>query len=91
MRALGKIAGEEFSEEIKEAESAVETRVISKTPRTVSGHEAIEVLTEAPRTTLTLYVRRGDTVIWVNCGAPKEDFPKYEQIFRDAIETIKVR
>lgn len=91
LRTLGKIAGEEVSEEIKEAEEAIQSRVLSKTPRTISKHEAIEVLTEAPRTILTLYVRRGDEVIWVTCGAPKEDFPQYEQLFRNAIETIKIR
>ena len=91
LRVLGKMAGEEVSEEIKEVEKALQSKVISKTPRTISGHEAIEVLTEAPRTILTLYVRRGDEVIWVNFGALKEDFPQYEQLFRDAIETIKIR
>jgi len=91
MRTLGKMAGVEDSEELKEAESTLKTKVISKTPRTISKHEAIEVLTEAPRTILTVYVRREDDVIWVTFGAPKEEFPKYEQLFRDTIETIKIR
>jgi len=91
VRALGEIAGEEASEEIKEAEKAVQSKVISMTPRTISGHEAIEVLTEAPFTLLTVYILRGDTVIWVTFRAPKEEFPQYEQLFREAIETIKIR
>lgn len=91
MRTLGKMTGQEDSEELKEAESTLQTKVISKTPRTISGHEAIEVLTEAPRTILTVYVCREDDVIWVTFGAPKEEFPKYEQLFRDTIETIKIR
>ena len=91
MRALGKIAGVEDSEEIKEAEEAIQSRVLSKTPRTISKHEVIEVLTEAPVSTFEVFILRGDTVIWVNFLAAKEDFPKYEQLFRDAIETIKIR
>jgi len=91
MRVLGERAGEEVSEEIKEAEKALQSKVLSKTPRTISKHEAIEVVTEAPVSILEVFILRGDTVIWVNFGAPKEDFPQYEQLFRDAIETIKIR
>ncbi|KPJ60476.1 MAG: hypothetical protein AMS15_06370 [Planctomycetes bacterium DG_23] len=91
LRVLGEVAGVEQSEEIKEAEKQLQTKVLSKTPRTISKHEAIEVLTEAPFTLLTVYILKGDTVIWVTFRAPKEEFPQYEQLFRDAIETIKIR
>ena len=44
LRTLGKIAGVEVSEEIKEAEKAVKTKVISKTPRTINKREAVETI-----------------------------------------------
>jgi hypothetical protein len=91
LRVLGQIAGEESSPELQEAEKAVQSRVLTKLPRTISKHEAIEVMVEAPVCTLEVFIRRGDTVIWVNFIAPKEEFPQYEQLFRDAIDTIKVR
>jgi hypothetical protein len=65
--------------------------VTSKRQLTVSGLEAVEVATEAPRSNIQLYVRRGDKLIVVTFGALREEFPKYEPLFREAIGTIEIR
>ena len=89
-KVLGKVSGLEETGEFKEAEKALDTRVISKTPKTIGGLEAIEVITEAPFSTLEVYLLKGNKVIWVNFRALKEDFPKYEKLFREASETIEI-
>ena len=90
-RALDKLTGGARGEELKQAEAAMQTKVLSKRPWKVSGLEAVEVVTEAPRTTLTFYVRRGDKVLAVTFGALKEEFPKYEKLFRASVATVRIR
>ncbi len=86
-KALDKVTGEPVSEELRQAQS----RVISKRPCTVGGLEAIEVVTEAPRSTLMLYLRRGNQVVIVTFGAERQEFSKYEPLFRQAAATIRIR
>ena len=89
--ALDKMTDGAVTEQLGDAERAIRTRVTSKQPCTISGLEAIEVVTDAPRTTLALYIRKESKVIAVTFGAPRQDFPKYENLFRDTIRTITIR
>jgi len=91
VRALDKVAGDVVGMELNEAQRALQTRVLSRESRTIGDHAAIVVVTEAPRTTITAYVQHEDNVVIVTFGAPQEDFHNYEQLFRDAMETIRVR
>jgi len=88
-QAVDKMTGGVAGEEMAEAESALHSEVLSKQPRTVGGLQAIEVVTDAPTMTLTVYILRGENVVVVTFGAPKEDFPAYEDLFREASETIR--
>jgi hypothetical protein len=76
---------------MKAAEESAKMTVKSKTPLTVNGIEAIEVVTEAERSTAALYVRKDRKVISVTFGAEKADFPKYEVAFKAALGTVKAK
>lgn len=91
LKAIGKAAGANNEQEIKAAEEAAKMVVKSKTPMTVNGREAIEVVTEAERSTVTLYIENDRKVISVTFGAEKADFPKYEAAFKAALATASVR
>jgi len=66
-------------------------KVVSRTMRQINGLEAIEVLCEGEYAVLELYVRKGPKVISVLLRTLKEDFPKYEPSFRQAIDSITIR
>ncbi len=90
-QTLGEAVGGAAEAELREAESYIRTAVLSKRHLKISGLEAIEVLTRAPRSTIALYIRRADKVIVVTFGAPQQDFQDYENQFRRAGETIRIR
>jgi len=91
VRKLDDVTAGAAGEQLAQAERDLTSTVVSRQPRTISGLEAIEVVTQAPRTTVVVYILQGQKVIAVTFGAPKEDFSRYEKLFHDAIETITVR
>jgi hypothetical protein len=68
-----------------------ETKIVSKTNRTISGLEAVELITQAEYTVIEVYIRKNDEVITVTMRTPKDDFSKYEPIFQKAIESINIK
>ncbi len=73
-----------------EAADLPQTRIISSTPCTISGMEAIEVVYEANYTIMEVFIRRGDKAVGVTFRCLKEDFPSYEPAFREAIDSIRI-
>ena len=91
-RLLNSATGGVASEEIKEGQKTSETAVISKNFRSLAGNEAVEITVGSARlTTLHVGIHHGDKVIIATFQAPKEEFAKYEPLFRKAIETVKIR
>lgn len=90
-KILEKATSGAHSEEFQEAQETLKSKVISKIDRTISGLPAIEVVTEAQFSLVEVYVAKGDNAIVVTFRAPKEDFPKYETLFRKSIDSIKIR
>jgi len=64
-------------------------RIISKNPVTVSGHEAIETVSEAEYTVIDVNILHSDRVVRVSFRTRKEDFPKYEASLRASLQSIK--
>jgi len=92
-KALGKVVGgEEVGKRTEEEFTGGTSQpLISKTQRTISGLEAIEVVLNTPVSAIEVYIRKGDEVITVAFRAPKEEFSQYEASFRKSIESIEIR
>ena len=65
------------------------------THRAARGRRLLPRATRCARCTrmrapLALYIRKADKVIAVTFGAPREDLPKYEKLFRKSIQTIQI-
>jgi len=66
------------------------TRLVSRKLRTISGLEAVELVTEGAYTVIEVNIRKGDRVIRVSFRALKESFPELEPAFRSSLDSIKV-
>lgn len=76
-------------------------RVVSKTERTFSGLEALEIVEEdfdrfAPAEMLPIsvvhtYIRKEDKIIWVSFWSLEEEFYEYESSFRESLDSIKFK
>lgn len=79
-------------------------KLLSTTPRNISGFEAIEMLVEGfslagegnrnelgANLILSVGIKKGNGIIEVSFLALKEDFAKYESDFRESINSIKIR
>lgn len=64
--------------------------LVSTAPVTISGHEAIEVVTEALYTVIEVDIQRGEEVIRVSFRALTEDYPAHEKSFRAALRSIEL-
>jgi len=84
-QALGKVVGQDTGEA-----ALAGTRIVSRGPRNVCGRQAFEVITEADYMLYEVFIPRNDEVITVSFRTVKEDFPKYEEAFRKAIDSIKM-
>jgi hypothetical protein len=85
------VAGAATSDAAGKARAASVDAVISKTPLTLSGLEAIEVVMQGERTVLAYYIRKGDRIIAVSYGAAAADYPRYETSFRESARTISIK
>jgi len=90
LKGLGRILEKIVPGEQKFGEE-FQSSVISKHPLTISGFEAIEVVTKANYTIMEVYIGKDDKVITITFRALPEDFPKLEPSFRRAIESIKIK
>lgn len=90
-RGMAKILEKMIPEQEKIEEQILPTRLRSKTTRTISSLEAIELITEATYTLMTVYIRKGDQVVVVSFRTLPEDFSEYEPSFQQAIESIKIK
>ena len=69
-------------------------KVISKTPLTVSGYDAIEAVIEYPNAgskALKVYIHKDDRLIEISYVSPKEKFSEDEPSFRESIASIEIR
>ena len=67
-------------------------RAISRNSTTISGLEAIEMVTQSVEASIIeVDVRRGDSVMRVSFRTRKEDFPAHERSFREAFSSISIR
>ncbi len=64
--------------------------LVSRNSLTISGLEAIEVVTQGAYTVIQVNIRKGDSVIRVSFRTLKEDFPEHEAALRDALQSIEV-
>ncbi len=69
---------------------AFKVRIISRTPRTINGLDAVELVTEAAYAMIEVDIQKGDRVIRVSFRALKEEFPKHEPALREALESVKI-
>ena len=69
----------------------IDTRLLSRKKRTISGLEAVEVVTEANYTVIEVVIKKGDRVIRVSMRAHPELYPKNEAAFRRALDSIKIK
>lgn len=65
-------------------------RIISKTPITINGREAIETVSEAEYTVIDANILKNDRVIRVSFRTLKKDFSKYEPFFRTSLQSIEI-
>ena len=65
-------------------------RIISKTPITINGYEAIEVVSEAEYTVIDVNILKNDRIVRVSFRTLREDFPKHEPSLRTSLQSIKV-
>jgi len=63
--------------------------VISRTPLTIDGHDAIETIEGAAYTVIDVHIERDDRVIRVSFRALKEQFPECEAAYRQALRSIR--
>lgn len=89
IKAVSKAAGAS-AEEVEQSAAGTGSKVASRTAGAIDGLEAIEVITEAERSTVAAYVRKGEKVYAVTFGVERSEFAKHEQAFRQAIQTIAV-
>ena len=73
-------------------------KILSTKHRTICGFEAIEivgegfsVLSKTHFKAILVFIRKGDEVVWITLGAPKEKFNKYEPRFHECIKSINIR
>lgn len=77
---------------LSEYVQASSPRTEEKTPTTISGLEAIEVLEKGlARTCLTAYIRKQNDVLVVTFGTLPADFPSHERSLRQALRSITIR
>ena len=71
---------------------AASMEAVSHKPATISGLEAIEMVTRAiEATVIEVDIRKGDSVIRVSFRTRKEDFPAHERSFREAFRSISIK
>jgi len=81
----------EQEQRLKKLFNFVDTHIVSRKKLTVSGLEAVEVVTEANYTVMEVDIKKGDRVIRVSMRALREEFPKYEAAYRKALASIKIK
>ena len=90
------LAGQSLGEHVEAASMGVLERadVVSRTPLTISGYDAIEAIIEYPDAgsrAIKMWIQKGDRVIEVSAVTPIEDFSKYEAPLRAAFQSIEIR
>ncbi len=65
--------------------------IVSKKPTIVSGHEAMEVVSEALYTVIEVNIHKGDRVIRVSFRALKDDYPEHEPSYRESLRSIAIK
>jgi len=90
-RGLGKILEEMIPGEQEIEEQIPKSSIISKTRRTISGFEAIEIVTEAEYTVIEVNIQKGDKVIQVSFRTPKGNLSKLESPFRSALNSVEIQ
>lgn len=85
------LEGQSLPEYVRRMSEVGSAQTVSATPVTISGHEAIEVVTEALYTVIEVDVQKGDKVIRVSFRALKEDYPAHEESFRAALRSIELK
>jgi hypothetical protein len=69
---------------------AIATRMVARTPRTIDGLEAVDVVTAAEFAIRQTFIRRVETVIQVMFRSRQEDFQRLDPAFKCALASIRV-
>ncbi len=77
--------------EYVDALPAMGAKFLSKTPLTISGHDAFEIVSQAAYTVIEVNIKKGDRVIRVSFRALTEDFPEHEASMREALQGIVLK
>lgn len=88
--ALLKGLAEAVGDEGGGAEGSFRTGLVSRTPLTISGLEAIELVTQGVYTVIEVNIRKGNSVIRVSFRTLKEDFSEQEAALRGALRSIEI-
>jgi uncharacterized protein YcfL len=70
------------------------TKITSKTPLTISGCEAVEVVAEHPDAgsqSIRVYIHNRDRVIEVSAATSKQQFQQQQASLRRAFQSIRIR
>jgi len=84
------LEGLTLEEYVEKMSKAGAPQVLSKTPCTVGGCEAVEMVTEAEYAVVEVDIRKGDRVIRVSFRTLAEDLPEHEESFRAALRSIAI-
>jgi hypothetical protein len=85
--------GKSFEEYVRHLSNANYGQVISSSPVSINGFDAIRSVIDYPDAgskSLKAYIHKNDKLIEVSFVAPMEDFPKYEGAFLDSLSSITI-
>jgi len=88
------LEGRDFHEYAETCSNADYSTVLSRTPLTVSGCEAIEAVIEyrnAGSKALKVYIHKGDMFIEVSFVTPQGEFPQHESSLRKSVKSIEIK
>lgn len=85
------LEGQTLNEYVERMSKVGAAEIISSTPLTIGGREAVQVVTEALYTVIEIDVRKGDRVVRVSFRTLREDFPQYEPFLRKALQSVEIR
>jgi len=85
------LEGQPLSEYADTMSKAAGAKIYSKALLTISGHEAIELVSGAAYTVIEVDIKKGDRIIRVSMRTLKQDFSGYEESLRAALRSIKIK
>mgnify|MGYP002620039281 CR=1 FL=1 len=89
-----RMLGRSFEEVVDALTSEFGAELLSRAPRTINGHDAVEAIIHYPQggsKALKMYIHKEPSVIEVSFVTPVEAFDSEEAALRQALGTIAIR